>query len=193
MAETVGTLITALGRRIRDPNNLAHSATNVTTLLSAVQQVVNTMTGAVKTSVTTGITTNPAFGLLSTVNNGLVRVERLLYRGQDVIRAPWPRFAAVDPLWARRSGSRPLMWDMVGRTTLAVTPCIPSTAETVTLIGTKTLTTLTTSGQATEVSDQLMPVILSMAEQLLLQRQRLMASIKPSVEHFEKALKAGIP
>lgn len=193
MAETVGTLVTALGRRIRDPNNLAHTSPNVITLLNAVQHVVNAMTGAVKQSVTASIAISPAFGLLSNVNSGVVRVERMLYRGQDVIRAPWNRFAAVDPGWVRRPGGRPLMWDMVGRTLIAFTPAIPLSAETITLIGTKTLATLSTAGQATEVSDQLMPAVLSMAEQLLLQRQRLLASVKPSVEHFEKALKAGIP
>jgi hypothetical protein len=195
MAETVSSLVTALGRRIRDPNSLAHSSTNVTTLLSHIQRVVCAATGALKTSTAVSFTatnSHPIYDTTSTIT-GLVRIERVLYRNEDVLRSPWQQWLQQDPYWLRTPGSRPLRWDMIGRRLLAITPPIINSAETFTVIGTKVTTALVNSSDATELPDQHMPAILTIAEQLLLLRQRLLASVKPAVEHLQRALPLGIP
>ena len=195
MAETAVSLYLALGRRLRDPSNLAHPPVYVIPLLSYIQQIVNASTGAIKTSatVTFSSTIPHNFTDVTTALPTVARVERVLYQNQDLDRVPWPQYIHHDPYWARRAGSQPLQWDMVGRGLLTVWPSVLNTAESVTVIGTKVTTALTVGGSVTELPDQHMPAILSMAEQLLLLRQRLLASMKPAVEHFERALPTGIP
>lgn len=195
MAEIASSLVTALGRRIRDPNSTAHASASVITLLSHIQRCVNAMTGAVKTNqaVTLPADVPHSFSDMTATLTSFVRIERVLYQNEDVLRGDWRRYAHIDPYWARRAGSRPLMWDMVGRGLFVVTPTIPGLGGTVTAIGTKLTTALTVGSSATELPDEHMPAILAMGEQLLLMRQRLLASVKPAVEQFNKILPTGIP
>lgn len=195
MAELASSLVTALGRRIRDPNSTAHASGSVITLLSHIQRCVNAMTGAVKvsTDVTVSTTSVHAFTDMTSSLTTHVRVERVLYQNDDVLHCAWTKYAHIDPYWTRRAGSRPLMWDMVGRGLFVVTPSLPGLGGTVTALGTKLTTALTIGSSATELPDEHMPAILAMGEQLLLIRQRLLASVKPAVEQFNKILPTGIP
>lgn len=194
MAETAGSLVTALGNRIRDPNSTAHPSASVITLLSYCQQVIGAATGALK--ITSSLTlpalaphniTDLSFSFIQHV-----RVERVLYQNRDLEQTPWQSFAHHRPDWVRASGAQPLMWDMIGRL-VVVTPTVLDRTETVSLIGTKLTATLAASGNAIELPDAHVPAILALAEQLLLLRHRLLTSVKPAVEQLQRMLPTGVP
>lgn len=191
MAETTTALVQALGRRVRDPNNLAHSSTNVISLLNHVQRVINAATSAVKVTATLTPTSPNAFYSVIASLSSLIRPERVLFNNEDVLQSDWRSYNHIDPYWARAIGPKPLQWDRVGHEIFIVTP-IPI-GETISVTGPKVTTALTTAGQATELPDQHMPAMLAIMEQLLLQRQRLFTSVKPSVESMQRLLPAGIP
>lgn len=193
MAETTTSLVTAIGRRVRDPNSTAHSSTNVIGLLNHVQRIINAATSAVKSTVTLAMSTAQPNGLFLTATSlaTLIRAERVIHQGKDVPRSDWRQFFHHDPYWARVVGPRPLLWDRVGLGLFCITPTKPG--DSVSVIGPKVLTALTTAGQATELPDQHMPAMVAMVEQLLLQRQRLFTSVKPSVDAMQRLLPAGIP
>lgn len=191
MAETTTSLVSALGRRIRDPNNTAHASTNVIALLNHIQRIINAATSAVKVTSTVTPTGPNAFIVMTNSLSSLIRAERVVFNNKDVLRSDWRSFVHHDPYWARAVGPAPLVWDRVGLGLVCLTPVV--IGQPISVIGPKVTTALTTAGQATELPDQHMPAMLSMAEQLLLQRQRLFKSLKPSIESMQRLLPAGIP
>lgn len=196
MAETATNLVIALARRIRDPANTAHPIASVITLLSHIQRVINSATGAVKTSATLTLASPYPQNLYDTSVSPLTafdRIERVTYQNDDLERGNWREMHAHDPYWATAAGVLPREWDRIGRGLLVVTPSLVNAGASVVCTGTKALAALTTGASATEMPDNHMPAILAMGEQLLLMRQRLMASVKPSVEQLDKMLPKGMP
>lgn len=192
MAELVSTINAHLMARVRDPSNIAHDVANVRTLLSHLQIALNAATAAVTAESTAVFSSGDqpnAIRPLSGSFSGMLRVLRIQYQGEDVELVDWETLANIDPLWSRAAGPRPLMWSMIGRRLFTVTP-VAKNME-ITVRGIKALTALTSSSQATELPDTYMPALIAMAEELILLRHRLLTSVKPAVEHVDRAIESG--
>lgn len=186
MATTVAALVAELGRRMRDPDHLAHSAADKEEILLHCQRVVASAnhTAIVQVDATYAAT---GFPLIDFINVNLLRVERIqIDDHSDLDRIDWRSLANHNPRWLSVRG-RPRVWDMIGRQYVLVWPQ-PLTTITVTLFGTHR----TGFGDAAlELPDEYAPGVLTMAEQLLLLRQRLFLSIAPSAEHGKADIYSG--
>lgn len=191
MAETAGSLATALSRRIRDPNNTAHSLTVVYDILSHCQRLVNAATDAKRSQVT--FVHNGQTPTAAIFSNGLFRVSEIRI-GKDAANAPygtplpqmnWKKLAAKDPYWYERRDHHPRFWDVVGQNPLLLWPQWAGQLY----VAARTLAntaTLTGASDITELPDQHMPQILNLAETVLLLRQRLLASVAQSAERSQR-------
>lgn len=192
MAETAGSLATALSLRIRDPQNTAHPLAVVYEVLSHCQRLVNAA-GDVRREVSTSslsASTNPFTSLF--INNRMrVSEVRIGASNTQAATAPplprinWRQLAVRDPHWLRATAPRPRYWDLIGQNILLLWP---NWSQPVT-VQRRILTnpaTLTGSGSVTELPDQHMPMILALAESVLLLRHRLLASVPQSAERSQR-------
>lgn len=186
MAETVGSLRTAILRRIRDPNGTAHAAADVRTILSAAQRMVNAKTRALINSVTLNrVARRPLIAVNAAVSASLLRVESVQDSKRELQHIAWPSLGHHDPFWFRRTAPSATVWSNVGHDLLLVWPAIPAANASEGLLATGTAITTDLSGNdsiVTDLPDQHMPAVLDIAEQLLLLRQRLFASLKQATE-----------
>jgi hypothetical protein len=194
VAETAGSLATVLSRRIRDPQNTAHDLTTVVyPILSYCQQLVNAA-GDVRREATLPALLSPVATPFTTlfINNWMrmteVRVGKntpAAIAATPLPRINWRTLAANDPHWLRATAPRPRYWDLIGQNVMLLWPLwtTPFTILRRTLV---TPATLTTAASITELPDEHMPMILALAESVLLLRQRLLTSIPQAAERAQR-------
>lgn len=192
MAETAGSLATALSLRIRDPNNTAHNLAVVYEVLSHCQRLVNAAGDVRRETSTSAVSpgTNPFTTLF--INNRMrvteIRVganNTAASKSTPLPRVNWRQLAVRDPHWVRATAPRPRYWDMIGQNILLLWPNWTQPFN----IQRRILTnpaTLTGSSSVTELPDQHMPMILALAESVLLLRHRLLASVPQAAERAQR-------
>lgn len=191
MAEIASSLTTAIARRIRDPNNGAHTATDIRTLLTHAQRIINSHTNALLAEESATQTAGTV--ILSTANlTSVDRVNTVRYEGRDLDLVPWESLKLHDPTWLTTLGATPRVWAPIGRMLFAVWPGALAD-RTLTIVGPKITAALSSAGTATEIRDQHMPAILNLVEQLLLMRHRLFTSAKKAAERRPFVSKGGNP
>lgn len=180
MAETSGSLATVVSRRVRDPNNTAHPAVDVRNLFTHAQRIINTHTEGILQASSLAITAGTA---LIDFSATIPLVDKLLSIRKDNIElpmVPWESLQHANPTWLAARGT-PEVWAPIGRTMFALYPA-PDRAISMTLVGTKTTASLTSSATTTDLPDRHMPALLNLVEQLLLMRQRLLTSAKVAAD-----------
>lgn len=190
---TVSTINTQLMLRVRDPGNLAHDVANVRTLLSYVQQIINAASNAVQTEVSLSFNALTPLNIFDMRHSfpALWRVDRVQYQGQDIEQVDWETLGNIDPYWLRAVGTKPIGWSMIGKRLLALTPTSIKQSQVFTVRGPKILSALTSSSQDLTLPDALFPAMIAMVEALILLRHRLLVSVKPAVEHVDRAIESG--
>lgn len=180
MAETAGSLTTEVSRRVRDPNNTAHAVADIYVLLTHAQRIVNSHTRALLVSEDYILVGNDVTGTTRACA-AIDRIETIRFNDVDLARVPWQSLKHNTPRWLTTYASWTSLpfWSPIGRMLFAVTPG-PTTNASITIVGTKVTTALTSASSATEIRDQHMPAILNIVEQLLLLRQRLFVSAQQS-------------
>ena len=180
MAETAGTLTSEISRRVRDPNNTAHLAADIRTLLTHAQRIINTHTQALVVEETLSFVAGRTIG--STVNLTTIdRVTTVRVDNVDLALVPWRSLKYHDPHWLTTLGSSAAFWAPIGRMLFAVLPG-PTATRAVTVVGPKITTTLSATSTAIELRDAHMSAVLNIVEQVLLLRQRLFASAQKAGE-----------
>lgn len=195
MAETAGSLRTAIQRRIRDPNGTAHAAADVLTILSAAQRLVNAKTHAVlsQSSAAIRFKNRPLISLTTNLTN-VVHVEsvRTVEGKRELQRIDWRSLVHHDPNWFRRAGDTPRVWATVGEDQLLVWPASRLSAADIFVVYTGVTPALTADATLTVLPDQHMPAVLDIAEACLLTRQRLFGSLKQATEKQALRADAGL-
>lgn len=189
MAVLMSDMVTALGRRMRDPAHLAHASADKVGLLYRCERIVCAATKAImpRQAITYAPTVFPVHQI-SALN--FTRIERVEYAGKALDHVPWKTLWQHKPNWLQERGE-PRVWDMFGRRYVLIWPMPATPSVTVTLVGVRLTKTIDTINGVFELQEEHMPGVLSLAEQLLLLRQRLFASITPAAERAKADVRAG--
>lgn len=188
---TAGSLISEVLRRVRDPNGTAHGRTFVLSLLDSLQVFVNAQTAALLGEAT--VTVSGPYGLLNIallLPTTCVRVEAIRDGTRDLPRADsWRVLAQADRGWLGRPGSRPETWCRIGPSWAAIYP-VPADPFDLTLVFVRKPVTLTTEAVTVELPAPLIPALVTLAEEVLLLRQRLFPSMQVAQSRFGQAVGA---
>jgi hypothetical protein len=195
MSETAGSLADALLRRVRDPRGTATDIFSVFNVLSHCQRFVNAATRAVLIDVPLYRFPGNPFIQISGITPPILRVEQVRAFGRTLERGDWTQLQNHDPTWLKRRASLPLFWSQIGGDLLCIWPsAISQDACQVVVTGTKYTADLTVYNQPLELPDHHAAAILTMGEELLLLRQRLMSlAMKAAAERQKVAIGYGRP
>lgn len=188
MATTAGDLADILLNRVRDPHGTAHERSMVLRLLSECQRLVNAETRAVLAEADLTVDSSNTILDIQHLLPWALRIETVRDGLRDLPRCgSWRELAEADRLWLRRTGGRLEQWCHFTPARVLLYPA-PNDPTTVTLVYTLRTRDFTHDTDELELPPNLEPAILDLAEQLLLMRQRLFASIPPVAERFPQAL-----
>jgi len=189
MAELAATLTDTLLRRVRDPQGLAHTRDFTRTCISHAQRILNTAIGVVTESAT--LTTSPTMQVYSVSGNfpNAARVIAVRENNRDLGKlVDQVQLAHQSLYWFREVGSRFESWCPVGRDLIVIYPAKPIVSS-VEVKYVKLTTALTGEADATEMPDEYMDYILSLASVFLLLKQKdlaaAMVSLKRLLEDFK--------
>ena len=192
MPDVAKTLTDQVLRRVRDVHGLAHSRDLARTILSHSQRLINSLLGIVTTSTT--FTTYPhqqfyqISGLL-TGSDAITKVMAVRESSRDLTHLTNIRqLHHLDTRWVRAIGPRFDAWTQLGRDMLIIYPA-KVTSSTVTIVGAKLTTTLTGEDTALEMPNEYHDHIVSLAEVMLLAKQRDLTQAVRQLQRLSHALK----
>ena len=175
MPETAKQLTDQLLRRVRDVSSTAHSRELAREILSKSQQILNTFLGLV--TVTPTLTTQP-YQQFYTINglltgaDALTKLVAIREGARDLAPLPnWRHLSHLSLRWHRQLSERHEAWTQMGRDLLIIYPAKNYTSS-VTIIGTKLTTDLTAETTELEFPNEYHDHIITLAEVLLLAKQR---------------------
>jgi len=179
-------------RRVRDVHGLAHSRDLARTILSHAQRLINSLLGIVTTSTT--FTTYPhqqfyqISGLL-TGSDAITKVMAVKEDSRDLTHLINIRqLHHLDTRWVRAIGPRFDAWTQLGRDMLIIYPA-KTVGSTVTIVGAKLTTALTGEDTALEMPNEYHDHIVSLAEIMLLAKQRDLTQAVRQLQRLSHALK----
>jgi len=186
------TLTDQVLRRVRDVHGLAHSRDLARTILSHSQRLINSLLGIVTTSTT--FTTYPhqqfyqISGLL-TGSDAITKVMAVREGARDLTHLTNIRqLHHLDTRWVRALGPRFDAWTQLGRDMLIIYPA-KVTSSSVTIVGAKLTTALTGEDTALEMPNEYHDHIVSLAEVMLLAKQRDLTQAIRQLQRLSHALK----
>ena len=192
MPDVAKSLTDQVLRRVRDVHGLAHSRDFTRTILSHCQRLVNSLLGIVTTSTT--FTTYPhqqfyqISGLL-TGSDAITKVMAVREGSRDLTHLTNIRqLAHLDTRWVRAIGPRFDAWTQLGRDMLIIYPAKPL-GSSVTIVGAKLTTALTGEDTALEMPNEYHDHIVSLAEIMLLAKQRDLTQAVRQLQRLSTALK----
>ena len=175
MPDVAKDLTDRLLRRVRDIHGLAHSRDFARGVLSGCQRVLNTLLGVV--TVTPTLTTQPhqLFYSISGFfidTEAMTKVMAVREDTRDLCKLDNMRaLNHLDLHWVRAIGPRFEAWTQVGRDLLVIYPS-KTASSSVTIIGAKLTTALTGEDTAMELPNEYHDHVISLAEVMLLLKQR---------------------
>lgn len=192
MPDVAKSLTDQVLRRVRDVHGLAHSRDLARTILSHAQRLINSLLGIVTTSTT--FTTYPhqqfyqISGLL-TGSDAITKVMAVKEDSRDLTHLINIRqLHHLDTRWVRAIGPRFDAWTQLGRDMLIIYPA-KTVGSTVTIVGAKLTTALTGEDTALEMPNEYHDHIVSLAEIMLLAKQRDLTQAVRQLQRLSHALK----
>ncbi|MBV6467008.1 MAG: hypothetical protein PGMFKBFP_02340 [Anaerolineales bacterium] len=180
---------------MRDVHGLAHSRELARTLLSHSQRLLNSILGIVTTATT--FTTYPhqqfyqISGLL-TGDDAITKVMAVREGSRDLIHlANIRQLTHLDTRWVRAIGPRFDAWTQLGRDMLIIYPA-KTVGSAVTVVGAKLTTALTGEDTALELPNEYHDHIVSLAEIMLLAKQRDLVQAVRQLQRLSNALKTDV-
>ena len=171
MAELAGPLVSVLLARVRDPGAGATSRDQARDILSRCQQVIN---GAIGTVVSSDPLTLESYRQIYPIAGALPNALRVIgveHQGRSLTPAPYNSLAQTDSAWFRKQDYRPEVFALPGRDTLVVHPAV-DTDDTVTVKSIAVTAVLVDDATPTDMPDEDLPVVLDLAQIILLLRMR---------------------
>ena len=170
MATSGAQLIDALARRVRDTTNFAHSRVFLLDILNRCSYSVNASTRSKVTSVS--LTPDPGKTLYATTAIKVIGVRDI--NGRDLMETPWQSLVLNDPSWLHRIGPQHEMFAQIGRDLLVIYPAVKAAdIRALTLRVVTTPTALADDAVAWALPDELVPLLLDLAEVIVLFRGRV--------------------
>jgi hypothetical protein len=180
-------LIDELLRRLRDlaATPSAYPRADVLDIINRCQRSINSGLGLFTASASLTITNASIYNVTS-VGADVIRVVDIRDNDRILKFVPWDQLIYEDPQWIRRRGSQPEIWSRIGRELLVITP-ISDPDGTVTCVYLKQTTNLAdAAAPPIDIPDEFKPVLLDLAEAVLLFRAR-------EWRHSEAALARALP
>lgn len=195
MPAVAKTLIDEVLRRVRDVHGLAHSREFTRTIVSHCQRLINASLGIVTTSTAFATYAHQQFysisGLL-TGDEAIVKVKSIRDGAKDLTPVTnIKQFAHLDLRWVRAVGPSFNSWTHLGRDLLVIYPA-KSINSSVTIIGTKLTIALTGEDTALELPDEYHDHVISLAEVMLLAKQRDLSAAIRQLQRLSTALKLDL-
>jgi len=189
MAEAAGTLVSALLRRVRDPQALANTRDFTRSILSDCQRLINARSGRVLET-TTAFATEPMrmfYPLAASVPTA-VRVVAVREGGRDLDRITLKQLNQISTNWFRRIGYRFEAFAEVGRDLLVIYPA-KTVVSAVDIVAVKLTDSLVNDDEATDLPDEDLHDVMELAEAILLTKMRDIDTVKPLIERITKRTK----
>lgn len=165
------TLITDLARRLRDSANIGYPRATVLDIINRSQRALNAHLGLVTASASL-VTTNSTIYSIPAIATDIVRIIEVNEGGRLLTRVPWVNLVHQDDRWLRREGTQAEVYSTVGRDLLILVPT-PKVSKTMTVVYVKQTTNLADAGSPLlEIPDEHKPLLLDLAESVLLFRGR---------------------
>jgi hypothetical protein len=156
------------------------------------QNLVNAVTFQVVG--TTSLTTRPRQQVypMTPLLPAALRVISVRYGAKDLARVPnWRQLGLIDRAWFRRVGPDFEAWAAMGRDLLVVHPG-KDVVDAVDVVYAKVTTRLDSDDTPTEVSDDLLPLLLDVAEATLLVGARDLNAVQGLPERIQKRLTTAV-
>jgi hypothetical protein len=189
--QSASTLAAQASERARDPNQTGTSQTNVISLLSFAQQVVNGILGHVVDEGSLPLVSRQVIYPIFANLPAAVRILALRdASGRDLV--PLGEFSALQQVntgWPSAVSDSPRSWTLCGRDLLIVYPGVAVSPPTLTPVYSELTTTLT-AASTTEVTNDDDDALLDLTEVLLLLKSRDLPDCKKIIERFKARMDA---
>lgn len=173
MASQAGDLIDSIARRVRDPNNTAHSRSLVRDLLDRAQVVVNGAAKSIKTEENLATTAGQAVYSVESDLTATTLVLSVLHNERHLSRiVPWRNLNKLSSTWLQDDQSEPFGWANIGRDLFAIYPAPTEPAPTVKTVGIKRTNELTDDTTSLELDEEKESIAMDLVTTMLLVRQR---------------------
>lgn len=180
-------LVNDLSRRLRDTVNLGYPRVTVLDIINRCQRSLNAHLGLV-TATATFATTNSSLYSVSAIAGDVVRIIEINEGGRLLTQIPWWNLVHQDDRWLRRTGPQAEVFSNIGRDLLALVP-VPVVSKTMTALYVKQTTNLLDApAPLMDIPDEHKPLLLDLAESVLLFRGRNFRNMQVSMGRVTAAL-----
>lgn len=165
------TLVTQLGRKLRDPTNFAHSSAVLTRFLDHAQRLINYHFSLIIN--TTAFTPSAGRTLYqnSAVSANIARIEMIRQGGRNLIEVPWHSLVHNSERWYRGQGQRYDLFARIGNDMFVLLPALAVPQE-VDVVYTRNTAALTGLAGDITIPDEYVPLLEDFVETLALLRGR---------------------
>lgn len=171
MATTAGTLIDSIARRVRDPNNTAHSRAFVRDILDRMQVIVNAQKEYILTDTTINATPGKAIYSVETDLGSSITVTTVTIDGRELDQQTWTNLHRLNRNWLTAKSGKPFAWAPIGRSLVAIYPAPDHEAE-ITFTASKRTTPLNADEIPLELRREDEDIVRDLTTAILLLRQR---------------------
>lgn len=171
MATTAGTLIDSIARRVRDPNNTAHSRAFVRDILDRIQVTVNAHKEYILTETIKIATPGQALYSVETDLGSSITVTDVLINGRELDQQTWTNLHRLNRNWLTAKSGKPFAWASIGRSLVAIYPAPDYKAE-ITFVASKITTPLSADEIPLELRKEDEDIVRDLTTAILLLRQR---------------------
>jgi hypothetical protein len=179
-------LIDELSRRLRDLTSTGYPRADILDIVNRTQRAINARLGLVHTSTAFSTGETPLYSVDAIATN-IVRVVDVRDDDRPLQRVPWPQLVHQDSKWIRLRGT-PEVWSPIGRTMIAVIPT-PYITRSLTAVSIKMTSNLADAGAPLlDIPDDFKPILLDLAEAVLLVRAREYKMIEAALTRVLPAL-----
>ncbi len=180
-------LINELAVRLRDPSNVAYPRATVLNVLNYVQYAVNVRLGLVHNTATLTTGNQALYATTSFATDYIYPVQIFDANNEEIDLVPYTTLVHQDRDWLRAQGNRVLIAAPIGRELLALTP-IPYQPQTLTIRYVKKPKALADDAGTADWPDEYKPLVLDLAEALLLLRGRYWNGIQEAISRAAQKL-----
>lgn len=164
-------LINETARRLRDTLNTGYSRVLVLNVLNRCQDALNIRLGLVHGSATFNTSNTSLYSTSAIATDYAYPVQLFDANQREIDHVKFDALTNQDDDWLRTFGNRPEIFAPIGRELLVVSP-IPYVSMQLTLRYVKHTTALTDGATTIDIPDEHKPLLLDLAEAVLLLRSR---------------------
>ena len=187
MANSAGTLIDSISRRVRDANNTAHSRSFVRDILDRMQVIINAKQEYVLTTTSIVATPGQALYTVETDLGSTIEVTEVSIAGRELDETTWANLHRVSPTYLKDKSGTPNFWAKIGRSLIVIYPA-PDHAVTIDFTGSKITTKLNDDTIPVELRREDEDILKDLVTALLLTRQRDLDMVPELVKRVQGKL-----